>query len=121
MTTLKCICGQPMTAWQVVNFCTLKELEARQHMHGKVTRKQVRKIIMYMEPIFAETRDRHVERTLRLALLGWVFGRHFESTNDLARAEAAALLTWLSATPLDVRMVECQRCIEAHYEIEGVS
>lgn len=117
MTTAR----SPMTPWQLVNFVTLKELEARQHMHGKVTRPQVRKIIMYMEPIFADTRDRHVERALRLALLEWIFGRRFNSTNDLSMAEASGMLAWLCATPLDVRIAECRNCLTAHYEIEGIS
>lgn len=112
---------QPMTAWQVVNFCTLKELDARQHMHGDSTPGQVKTIVWYTEEAFKATSDRHVRRALRLALLEWIFGRRFESTKDLAMAEASGLLAWLCSTPLDVRIVECTACVEAHYEIEGVS
>lgn len=106
---------RPMSAIDLRYWLTFLTLERRSRFWGDATPAQARSIAIRLDIIF---KDSPTQRRDRLDTLEWIFGRRFASSKGLTRAEASAILDWLSKTPPTALAVECERCLVA-YRIES--
>lgn len=78
---------------------------------GPATRAQVQSLVMALDEVYASRLD-------RLASLGWLLRRDIRSTNDITKAEASVLLSWLRNDP-DASASEAERVLLACLKAQG--
>lgn len=104
----------PMSPQDLRHYLVFLALERRPRNWGDPTPSQARAIAMRLDVVF---KGSETQRRDRLDVLEYVYGRNIVSSKSLTRAEASAVLDWLSKTPPDVLAQECQRCLTA-YRVE---
>lgn len=106
----------PMQPIDLRYWLTFLTLERRPRFWGDATPSQARSIAMRLDVIF---KDSPTQRRDRLDVIEYIFGRRFASSKGLTRAEASAILDWLTKTPPAALAVECERCLTAYKAESG--